>query len=474
MADTGAFDAQFSKLADHELVRQAQQGQLQAMQPLFERYCDQIYRYLVYMVGQETIGEELTQEVFLKAWDAVLELRPTDAFDDWLYRIATNLVNLYQKQYQQKSENSNSQKPAPIQMAREEVAPEESMQDSDVQDALRQVTFVYRACLVLHEIEGLSVAQIARRFRITSRNVQFALGRGMRELIRFLPQESNHLDTLRAHLRNLPAPEGSVRSPFAIAPEQEYEQRRYVPSLRVMTSYTRPPQISPLARFLSSEWRAGGHSARHYRQRASAWIALGMICCALISFMTSSSAGGTALTLLYSTTPQLSCALNKPDMVMPDRDPILCVQQSRLVRGYTFTLEEVYVEANQLLLTWHLDAPEGQDAQFLIASALIRVLEPSHVQYLCNTVEEAMGSSSSRIVVTPLSFRAPIFNTSTPHAEPFSFVVQINPVFVFSDHTFIPLLQQRGAPFQFNLLLLPSEIPTHSVPLFFTDPSYCA
>src|SRR5260370_8096843 len=49
------------------------------------------------MNGNDGIGCELTQEVFLKAWEARLSLRDPSRFAGWLYRIATNQAYNYQQ-----------------------------------------------------------------------------------------------------------------------------------------------------------------------------------------------------------------------------------------------------------------------------------------------------------------------------------------------------------------------------------------
>src|SRR5215471_12868551 len=79
------------------LVLRAQGGDQLAFEALYERYNDRICRYLCRMVGNDGIGCELTQEVFMKAWEALLSLRDPARFASWLYRIATNRAYNYQQ-----------------------------------------------------------------------------------------------------------------------------------------------------------------------------------------------------------------------------------------------------------------------------------------------------------------------------------------------------------------------------------------
>src|SRR5215471_5732858 len=78
------------------VVVHAQKGSQAAFEALYEQYNNQLCRYLIRMVGNDGIGCELTQETFLKAWEALPGLRAPARFAGWLYRIATNCAYNYQ------------------------------------------------------------------------------------------------------------------------------------------------------------------------------------------------------------------------------------------------------------------------------------------------------------------------------------------------------------------------------------------
>src|SRR5260370_31943901 len=81
-----------------ELVLRAQRGDQLAFEKLYERYNSRLNRYLIRMVGDDGVGCELTQETFLKAWEALRSLRDPTRFANWLYRIAANSAYTYQQQ----------------------------------------------------------------------------------------------------------------------------------------------------------------------------------------------------------------------------------------------------------------------------------------------------------------------------------------------------------------------------------------
>lgn len=76
-----------------DVIRQAQNGNQEAFRTLYDRYTDAIYRYIYKRVGESREAEDLTQTVFVKAWQALRDYQISGApFQAWLYRIAHNAV----------------------------------------------------------------------------------------------------------------------------------------------------------------------------------------------------------------------------------------------------------------------------------------------------------------------------------------------------------------------------------------------
>jgi RNA polymerase sigma-70 factor (ECF subfamily) len=80
-------------VSETDLVTRAQDGDAAAFGRLYERYMDQIYRYVYYRVSDRDEAEDLTETIFMKAWEALPRFRSQGAtFRAWLYRIAHNAV----------------------------------------------------------------------------------------------------------------------------------------------------------------------------------------------------------------------------------------------------------------------------------------------------------------------------------------------------------------------------------------------
>ena len=169
-------------LDERKLVIRAQEGDQLAFEVLYERYNDRICRYLNRMIGNDGIGCELTQEVFLKAWEALLGLRDPSRFAGWLYRIATNRAYNYQQhakllhvipweEYAMREETYSI------------AGPEEQVEETELLKlALARVSPTYRPCLILYIVEEYSQRQIAELLQIKESSIGRYVSRGKEEL----------------------------------------------------------------------------------------------------------------------------------------------------------------------------------------------------------------------------------------------------------------------------------------------------
>jgi RNA polymerase sigma-70 factor (ECF subfamily) len=75
------------------LVDRAKDGDADAFGRLYDMHIDRVYRHIYYRVGNVADAEDLTQQVFLKAWQAIGRYKKTASpFIAWLIRISHNLV----------------------------------------------------------------------------------------------------------------------------------------------------------------------------------------------------------------------------------------------------------------------------------------------------------------------------------------------------------------------------------------------
>ena len=78
---------------DQELVKAAQNGDVNAFGELYERYVDKIYRYCLLRLSRKHEAEDMAEDVFLRALQSLGSFQWKGApLSSWLFRIAHNLV----------------------------------------------------------------------------------------------------------------------------------------------------------------------------------------------------------------------------------------------------------------------------------------------------------------------------------------------------------------------------------------------
>jgi RNA polymerase sigma-70 factor, ECF subfamily len=83
-----------SEHSDEELLLSAATlGDVEAYGTLYERYMHPIYQYVYYRIGDVYESEDITETIFLKAWEALPRINHNKFnFRAWIYRIAHNVI----------------------------------------------------------------------------------------------------------------------------------------------------------------------------------------------------------------------------------------------------------------------------------------------------------------------------------------------------------------------------------------------
>ncbi len=80
----------FREVEDRDLIAKARRGNVDAYSILVSRWEKRIFNYLLRLVGDREEALDLSQDVFLKAWQNLKKLEDADRFSSWLFRIAHN------------------------------------------------------------------------------------------------------------------------------------------------------------------------------------------------------------------------------------------------------------------------------------------------------------------------------------------------------------------------------------------------
>ena len=170
---------------EREQVRQARAGDRKAFAELVERYWPRVHRFLYGLTGNPHASEDLTQDVFVRAWSALPELLDDGRFRPWLFRIARNLLL-----DSRRGPRSVRPQPLPPTLTTAETGPEATALEREGERLLRQATarlpVAYRAAYLLWTQEGLPYAEIAQALAVTEETARWRVCKARQILVKEL------------------------------------------------------------------------------------------------------------------------------------------------------------------------------------------------------------------------------------------------------------------------------------------------
>ena len=171
------------------LVASAQTGDSEAFGAIYDALVDPIYRYIFYRIGSREDAEDITEQVFLRAWERISSYRPTGGhpFSAWLYRIAHNQVV---DMYRQRARSQTSELPEDLAEESADASPiiatERALSQSQLSRVIRQLPEQYQQVIVLRFVNDLSYTEISAvldKPEGTVRVLQFRALKRLRELL---------------------------------------------------------------------------------------------------------------------------------------------------------------------------------------------------------------------------------------------------------------------------------------------------
>ena len=142
------------------LVERAAGGDVEAFGELYSIYLDRIYRYVFHQVKDKMTAEDITEEVFVKAWKAIGSCKGRGrTFSPWLYRIAHNQLidNLRsRRKYLPTEMETLAETGGP------ELGVEEKLERQELLATISHLPHNQKQVIILKFIEGLDNLEIGR------------------------------------------------------------------------------------------------------------------------------------------------------------------------------------------------------------------------------------------------------------------------------------------------------------------------
>ena len=158
-------------MLETDLVRKARRGDLNAYDELVKRYQQRIYATIYHMTSNHEDANDLAQESFIKAFQALNTFKGGSTFYTWLYRIAVNKTINFLKQRKKRQHMSlndidfNAEHDPDLVALISDKTPFRNAGLSELQkflnEALLKLSEPHRMVVVLHDVQGQSHEEIA-------------------------------------------------------------------------------------------------------------------------------------------------------------------------------------------------------------------------------------------------------------------------------------------------------------------------
>jgi len=183
---------------ERQLVRRAQKGDKAAFETLVQRHQHRVFAVARGILKRQEDVEDIAQQVFVKAYFSLKRFDQRAAFSTWLYKITVNECwDLLRKRKARPlvyeadfSEEQSRQYTTPERQASK--APDASDRMAlreQLENMLSQLDKRDRAMLVLKEVEGFSVEEIAESMGLNANTVKVRLFRARRRIIEYSRRE---------------------------------------------------------------------------------------------------------------------------------------------------------------------------------------------------------------------------------------------------------------------------------------------
>jgi RNA polymerase sigma-70 factor (ECF subfamily) len=154
---------------DQALIERCRNGDVAAFEPLVEKYRDRVWRLAFNVLRDREDAWDVTQEAFVRAWQALPSFRGQSAFYTWLFRIVVNVASDRARQRAARGRAFGTERVAEEDWERtmvdESAAPDDEARRAEEREritrALAALPEHQRTIIMLSDLEGLSYREIA-------------------------------------------------------------------------------------------------------------------------------------------------------------------------------------------------------------------------------------------------------------------------------------------------------------------------
>jgi RNA polymerase sigma-70 factor (ECF subfamily) len=179
-------------LVDFEIIKRAQAGDAPAFNEIVLAYRKRTLGTIARLISRPEDVEDVGQEVFLRLYFSLDQLRTAEVFEPWLYRLTVNAAYDYLRKHRRRMESRMSDLSEQQVMLADAMAGgrvdydvRQRRQISESVDAmLSAVSEADRILLTLKEVEGLSLKELEKIYRVNENALKVRLFRARQRVLK--------------------------------------------------------------------------------------------------------------------------------------------------------------------------------------------------------------------------------------------------------------------------------------------------
>jgi RNA polymerase sigma-70 factor (ECF subfamily) len=179
-------------LVDFEVIKRAKGGDAVAFNEIVLAYRKRILGTITRLIARQEDVEDVAQEVFLRLYFSLDQLRTAEVFEPWLYRLTVNAAYDYLRKQRRRQEyrmsDLSEQQVLMADAAAGGKVEHEEQQQKKVREAvdslLGAVSEADRILLMLKEVEGLSLKELEKIYKVNENALKVRLFRARQRVLK--------------------------------------------------------------------------------------------------------------------------------------------------------------------------------------------------------------------------------------------------------------------------------------------------
>ena len=189
-------------LVDFELIIRAQRGDGAAFNEVVLAYRKRILGTIARLISRPEDVEDVGQEVFLRLYFSLDQLRTAEVFEPWLYRLTVNAAYDYLRKSRRRPESRMADLSEQQVMMADAAAGGKLDQEQESKKRIREevssllgaVSEEDRILLTLKEVEGLTLKELEKIYHVNENALKVRLFRARQRVLKTLGSEGRRKD----------------------------------------------------------------------------------------------------------------------------------------------------------------------------------------------------------------------------------------------------------------------------------------